>query len=151
MADILIIKTPERFVDALRETLEREVLAGIICAVIVIVPRNHHREFGAGCLELLTGCKLSETLAQLIQFRLIVYIIAPVPVAINIIANHEEQVCLLPGELGKRRACLLFIVAGGNENATDNCRLARQFRSVWCPWQRRSRDIFIIAIKRFDC
>ena len=121
--------------NAFGESLERKVLAGIIGAIVMVVPGHHHREFLACGDEFLAGGQLREAFAQFVQLRLIDRIGAPVAVAIDVVANHQEKVGLFAGELRQGRAFQLLIIAGGHENAADDGILARQRHAL-----RRARQ-----------
>ena len=152
-ADILVLKSPEAFMNALCETAERELPPGIVCAIIMIVPCHHHRVGGAYRLEIFPRGQFGKALAQLVQIGLIVGIGHAILVAIHIVADHQEQVGFFRGDLFKRggRPGLFLIMAGANKNSRQGrvlCWKGQSLRRAWIELIRQGSVISLQCIFR---
>ena len=65
---------------------------------------------GADGLKVWPGSKIAEAFAQLVEIGLIGGVDHAVLVAIDIVADHQEQVGLFPGDCLKRGGDRLFLV-----------------------------------------
>jgi len=100
---------------ALGQAAKREFLPGIIGTEIMVVPGHHHRVLSAYGLKVVALGEISERLAQLVQVGLVVDIGAAIAIAIDIVANHQEQVCIFFSDAHHRAGrALLFIQARAN-------------------------------------
>ena len=153
LADILIFQAPEDFMNALSHTAERKLAAGIIGAIIMVIPRHHHRCGFPHFLKVLARREVGKGFLHFIQERLIVDIGTAIAVAIYIIANHQEKIRLFRWQAHHRcRRAFFFVEARANQNLCQNSIRGRQRHPGRCLRQSAVRNcVIIIAERIFDC
>ena len=146
VANFGFIQTPEDLMNAFGECLGGKIPPAIVHAIVVVIPGHQHGDVTAEGLKFRLLCEIREGFPQFLQIMVEIRVPATINVAIDIVANEQEEVRVLAGHAVHGRIGKLFVMAGSDGDSRK--RSVGIKAGIWrSDRQGAVRDRVVIALQ----